>query len=417
MKQSTIIKLFIVSLLIIAGNTAIQAQSAEANQDESKVPVFDLPEILKSNSGEQITTKEQWEKIRRPELMNLFAEQMYGRTPDKKIDATYELLSEDTKAYNGKATRKQVRITFKEGKIQRQMLLLIYLPNQIKGKSPLFFSMNFSGNQTISSDTCILPSPNTTAIKRGSAASNFPVELILSKGYGLATACYTDLFPDQKDKHAASILPMFGYTPEQPLAGDSWQALGVWAWSMSRAMDYFQTDKRIDATKVALMGHSRIGKATIWAGAQDPRFAIIISNNSGCGGAALSKRAQGETVKAITTSFPHWFCPNFAQYSNNESKLTFDQHELIALIAPRPVYVASAEKDDWADQKGEFLSAYYAGVVYKLYGYDGLPSLEMPPLNTPVMNRVGYHIRTGGHDVTEYDWKCYLEFADKHLRK
>jgi len=435
--RSTVLGVALVaSILLGPAATIVSAQKTPSNVEESKVGPYTLPDPLVSATGQKTLTRAQWTEERRPELLHLFESHVYGKVPkpSSPIEPRYEVKSEDKKALSGSVIRREVSIVFSEKPEGPRIDLLVYLPNVAEGTArvPVFLGLNFGGNHTIHPDPGITLSRQwmrdrgkgvvnhqSTESSRGSDSSSWPVERILAHGYGLATAYYGDIDPDYDDGFKNGIHPLFYRAGQARPAADEWGSIGAWAWGLSRALDYLATVPEIDSGKVVLMGHSRLGKTALWAGAQDPRFAIVISVQSGCGGAALSRRIFGETVEHINTSFPHWFCGNFRQYNGHENSLPVDQHELIALIAPRPVLVCSAQDDLWADPKGEFLAALAADPVYRLLGTDGLAIAEMPTpsRNQLVKSTIGYRIRPGKHEVTTDDWDAFIDFADHHFNR
>lgn len=419
--------LYFLILTFLSGYTsaqnlkAISEQSAKGNYDESKMPQYSLSDPLTFNNGSKVSSKKDWEK-RRAELYHLFEKEEYGISPKWKGKYKVEKMSEKKDALNGKAIQREIKLTLINGSKSQDLNLLIYLPHSSK-PVPVFLGYNFNGNQAITQDpdihvtiswvrnTALITDHKATESSRGSDSSAWCVKEMISRGYGLVTLYYGDCDPDFDDGFQNGVHSLYN----QRRDSTSWGSIAGWAWGLSRVMDYIEKVTEINSKKIIVFGHSRLGKTALWAGASDKRFSMVISNNSGCGGAALSKRIYGETVGIINNSFPHWFCDNFNKYNDNESSLSFDQHELIALIAPRPVYVASAEDDLWADPKGEFLSCVEATPVYQLLGLKGLPIKEMPAVNNPSMGTIAYHIRPGKHGVKLYDWQQYMNFADIQL--
>lgn len=404
------------------------AQPKGFNYDEAKVPEFELPVLLTTTDGTAVTSASQWTEVRRPEVLALFEEHVFGTAPPPLPRLRTRVRSRVNDALNGLAVRREITVYFSDDDSGPQMDMLVYTPAAATGPVPCFLGLNFKGNHTIEADPAIhLPmiasapgkGPALAPAKeseRGTRASRWPAAMIVEAGFGLATIYYGDIDPDFHDDFHNGIHSLWPDLQGANRPANAGGSIAAWTWGLSRAMDVLEGDALVDGHRVAVFGHSRLGKTSLWAGATDPRFRLVISNNSGCGGAALSRRRFGETVARINTVFPHWFCRNHRQYNDNETAMPVDHHMLIALSAPRAVYVASAEKDQWADPRGEMLSLFHAGPVFKLFDRQGLPTDDMPQIDQPIETDVGYHIRTGRHDVTRFDWQQYLNFARKTLR-
>jgi hypothetical protein len=382
----------------------LQRRKIPWNYREANVPEYRLPDPLRCEDGTLVTDRGSWERKRRGETLELFQRYVYGRSPAKPAGVRFEVIASDPGAMEGRATLRRVRIVSEDGGKSFGFPAAVFVPNQARGRVPAFVLIN---NR---------PESSADPTRRQNEGF-WPAEEIIGRGFATAVFQTGDVDPDRKDE-ASRAAGVRGQWPvgggKEDGGGDSWATIGAWAWGASRVLDYLLTLPEIDPARVAVVGHSRGGKTALWAGAQDERFALVVSNDSGCGGAALSRRLFGETVEVINGAFPHWFCRNFRRFDGRENELPVDQHQLLALIAPRAVYVASADADFWADQRGEFLALAHASPVYALYGHDGLKTDEMPPLDTPrIRGRMGYHIRQGVHNLTPYDWQQFMDFADR----
>ena len=398
--RKIVIILSILAAMLGVSNEAEAQKDLTARYDDIDIRPDELPDPLLFNNGRKVRSARQWEHKRRAEILEIFSQEMYGHIPAKPEGLHFKTIKEE-RVYDGLGIRKTVRIYLDEAE-EHWFDVLVHLPEGATGPVPVFAGLNFKGND---------------ATLDGRADFRWPYEMILKAGMGVATAWRDTIEPDGRDCNIGNedVCRDGGVRSWYDEGGD-WGAISAWAWGLGRIMDYLETDSAIDCSKVAVIGHSRLGKTALWAGANDPRFAMVISNDSGCCGAALSRRIYGENFAIIANAFPHWFTPAFRKYMWNEAEFPADQHWLLALAAPRPLYIASATEDQWADPEGEWLSAMLASEVYALFGKDGLDD-TMPAPDTPERNNhVGYHLRTGVHNILAYDWQQYIAFANKHFR-
>ena len=393
------------------------------NYDEKEMPSYTLPELLVCSNGERITTKEQWIARRRPELLKMFQKIMYGEIPPLPDRVAYTVLTEKRDARNGLAVRREIRMDFLMNNGMRRMaVMLLYLPAGVKGKVPVAVGLTFGGNEAITAEEDVIMTgqmgkQDTSFQHPGAHAERWPIDYIMKRGYALAICSYHDFFADTyDDRWQTSIYELFRSREEVNGRPANASSISAWAWGYSRMLDCLQTVPEIDAEKALCIGHSRLGKTSLWAGVNDERFKVICVNDSGCGGAALSRRLFGETLFSMyhySKVGSYWFNDEMDQYCRHPEKLPFDQHELLALAAPRILCIHSATEDLWADPKGEYLAAWHAGPVYELFGKDALPSETQPMPDTAVGTDVCYFLRTGKHNLLQSDWTAYLDAADR----
>lgn len=394
------------------------------NYDEALVGSYTLPDPLTLQNGNKVTDADSWLTKRRPEIIRFYEENQFGKAPLAPTDLSFNVFDKGTLVFNGTAIRKQVTIYFTKDTSVHKMELLIYLPAKATKPSPVLLNLSFSTNSNVVDDDGIKPgkmwSPDGKRIP--APKSNFGklnIEQFITEGIGIATLCYSDIEPDFKKGINFGIRNLYlkkGVTQPEP---NEWGAIASWAWGLSRAMDYLETDKNIDPKRIAVTGASRLGKAVLWAGANDTRFAMVIASISGEGGAALSRRNYGETIKHITdTSRYHYqFAANYHNFSDRVNELPVDGHMLISLIAPRPLLLQTGNSDLWSDPKGEFLAAVAAEPVYNLFGLKGPGTTTMPAAGDQSLskNQLGYYMHEGGHSVLPEDWKIFIEYMKKYL--
>jgi len=424
------------TFLIISGALTLHSQTAPptpkpspnvvagipVNYDEAKVGTYSLPDPLRLNNGKPVHDAKAWYSKRRPEIVEMFETQQYGRAPGRPADESFEMVDPGTPALNGKAIRKQVTIYLDKDKTGPSIDLLIYLPAAATKAVPMFFSINFGAVQNAVDDPGIKSEktwdPKTNTRVTPTAARGFghiDAEDLLNAGFGVATFYYGDVDPDYPGGFANGIRARYLKPGEADRAPDDWGSIAAWAWGMSRVEDYFETDKSIDAKRVVIHGISRLGKTVMWAGAHDQRFAAVIASCSGEGGAALSHRNYGETIAHLTAPgrFPYQFAANYAKYGGFPDKAPMDANLLIALIAPRPLLLQTGSSDYWSDPKGEFLAAVAAGKVYKLLGKEDLGTAVWPEAKQPIFHDISYYMHEGGHGMVPSDWGIYLEFLKR----
>lgn len=395
------------------------------NYDESKVGTYTLADPLKLENGKPVRDAKTWNEKRRPEILKMFETQQYGVMPGRPADESFEVTDKGTPAFNGKAIRKQVTIHLSKDPSWPMIHLVEYIPASAKKPVPMYFDINFGTIQAAVGDPGITPEkvrdPRTNELVAppavtGRGFGGINVGVFLDAGIGVATYYYGELDPDTLTGFPDGIRAKYmkpGQTGEDDRAPEAWGSISAWVWGMSRVEDYFETDKQVDARRVAIHGVSRLGKTVTWAGAYDQRFAAVIASCGGEGGAALSHRDYGETIAHLTapSRYPYQFAANYAKYGGFPDKAPFDSHMLLALIAPRPILLQTGSTDNWSDPKGEFLAAVAAGPVYKLLGRQDLGTDVWPAAKVPIFsNGLNYYMHEGGHGMVPTDYDVYVQF-------
>jgi hypothetical protein len=372
-----------------------------SNYDEAKVGSYTLPDLLVLSDGRPVRDAETWFNQRRPEILKLYETEIYGRVPPNAPKLTWDIAAADPASLGGMA-----RLTELTGRVADRpdgpkITLKVYVPARAGGPVPVILCLNFGLPRPATRTAA--PPPLTTAPTTRRMGGD-PITEILARGWAYATVIYTDIQPDNAAGLSSGVIGLTLASGETKPAPDEWGAISAWAWGVSRIVDYFGTNPAIDAKRVAIMGHSRLGKTVLWAGAQDPRIAVVYSSCSGEMGASLARRDWGETVDDMAQNFPYQFCGNFQKYAGHWSEMPVDAHMLIALNAPHGVFVTGGTGDQWADPKGEFLAEVAAGPVYRLMGKKDLGTSDLPPLDAPLIEGdLGWHYHTGGHMATAAD--------------
>ncbi|HEY1946914.1 MAG TPA: acetylxylan esterase [Bryobacteraceae bacterium] len=393
------------------------------NYEETLVGSYTLPDPLRLLNGKPVRDAKTWHSTRRPEIIRLFEENQFGRSPGPPAGMTFDVFDKGTPAFEGTAIRKQVTIYFSAEKSGPKMDVLLYLPAQAKKPAPVLLNIGFSANSVVVKDPGVKEGEVWNREKKkvpasqGFAIGKVDVLPLLKAGFGFATVYYGDIEPDFEGGLPYGVRKLYLKSGQAEPAADEWGAIAAWGWGLSRAMDYFEKDSQVDPKQVALYGASRLGKTVLWAGARDTRFAAVIACCSGEGGAALSRRDYGETIAHLTAPgrYPYQFCANYAKFAQHVDQLPVDANLLVALMAPRPLLLQTGDTDFWSDPKGEFLAAQSAGPVYTLLGKQGLETNQWPAAGVPVMHTLGYYMHAGGHGTLPNDWSQFLAFLQMHL--
>ena len=419
MKNQYILFAVIVCLFLINDLSAqfYEGKYNEANYTESEVPGYVLPDLLTSFDGLKISSATEWEKTRKPEIIHFFEQNMYGEVPvpTSPIVKSFELLSKDTTILDGLCTRKDIQITFKNETGEITMPLALFIPNRETAAVPVILLANGSDIKRNGLD---LDSPQSY----GKTRNGIPLHQLMTRGIGLATVDYQAFGQDRgnpEGKVSGGIANLF-FKPGQEYTNENeWGMIAIWAFALRAGMDYLETDPDVNSNQVATLGCSISGKVALWAAATDTRFGMALLSTAGHGGDAIWSRQYGETLENMCKYLPTWVCRNAQKYTKDINEMPVDQHCLLATIAPRPLYVATAQHDLWADQKGQWIGAYNAAPAYKLYNAKiGFKSPEQPLINQPIIeSAVGYHVRSGVHGLELYDWEKYMQFIEFNFLK